>query len=158
MQSILVKYLCVICLVKCFPTVSPLENLQQNTRNLNEYRLPTNTVPVSYDLWLNINLQQFVFAGEVVITVFVQQRSNYIELNCKDLEINQQAIQLMQNQGEILLTSFQQNATTEKCRFEFNRELVEFINAELTISFEGRIRNDLKGLYSTSYAVGSEKR
>jgi aminopeptidase N len=143
MITLLIKLICLIGVVR---------------GAIDEYRLVTNTQPSSYDLWLNVDLPELEINGEVTVNIFVSQRSNFVELNCVNLTIDESSVKLEQNGGALQLTRLLVNETTEKCRLEFNRDLEELLSATLTMKFTGAIRTDLKGLYSTSYYVGTERR
>lgn len=124
--------------------------------NSQSYRLPTDVIPVTYDLWIKINLDTFRFDGNVTIRIKVLSETNTISLNAAEIDVPWENAELSTT------PTVSPNGYTEK----ITEEIVElqFANTipvgeyDLNLSFEADIRSDLKGLYRSSYGYGTNKK
>ena len=123
-----------------------------------DYRLPTNIVPESYRLRLRPDIYQdnpekFNFSGDVTIIVGVKESTPKITLNYKYIEIPQPDIIIediiTRQRIEVLSTEYEE----DRYFFHINlkEDLQESRRYNLTMSFSGRILDDLVGIYYSSY-------
>lgn len=123
-----------------------------------DYRLPNNTIPLRYDIWLSTDVDkagQAEFSGKVQITIQVLEASNQITLHSR-----QQTI------VRIDLLNESRNPIQSDIEFTKNED-VEFLNIPLTsplditltyildITYTGLLRDDNLGFYRSSYKNAS---
>ncbi|EJY57996.1 AAEL017244-PA [Aedes aegypti] len=121
------------------------------------FRLPTNTVPIGYDVQLTVDLEQFAFFGTVQILLKANNASNHVTLNVKELDVSN--VRLTEDTGrQLALVVYVMQNDSEMVRFNFDSDLLETHTYQLAIDFAGNITDDLKGLYKSSYYRGTEER
>jgi aminopeptidase N len=125
-------------------------------------RLPNNTLPIRYDLWIktDIDKEVFNFSGRVKIQVKVVEDSDYVTLNFDKSKVD-----------KIDLLDVNKNLVSENLKFEVNKDL-EFLvislpkiyhqddEFTLDIQYNGELRdNDVNhGFYRSSYENEDKKR
>eukprot|EP01135_Chromosphaera_perkinsii_P005100 Nk52_evm11s316 gene=Nk52_evmTU11s316 len=123
-------------------------------------RLPTKVKPISYDLFLDPDLQSFTHSGWVRIQLEVLESVNTITLHAKDLEVETSKASLVsldggkkikiknmkqQKEGDFLIVTLSSQVWADKY--------------ELYLEFSGSINDGLAGFYRSSYkdAKGNAK-
>jgi len=123
-----------------------------------EYRLPENTSPISYDLWFAPNFSDWTVTGVANITIItVAPDVKKVTLNLKDLTVNNVSIVIIDGpkrkveiEDLVYLTNNEQFEIQLKRPVPLNKRLL------LTINYEGKIREDMTGLYKSSYTENGE--
>ena len=118
-----------------------------------DYRLPNNTRPIHYDIWLKTDIDQgeLGFSGRVSIHIEALENTNEITLHYRQLTIMN--IDLLRSTGG----SIQSNVPyTKKDDVEFlvikpSARLIENANYTIVISYIGQLRSDDAGFYRSSY-------
>jgi aminopeptidase 2 len=118
----------------------------------NEYRLPKNTKPTHYDVWLTVDVNKMKFFGSVKIILEALEKSNFVALNVKDVIVDHTNVTLMDDENQIYKpVNINNDVDTEIINFKFNHMMNVSSLYVLSVQFEGDIRNDTKGLYKSSY-------
>lgn len=122
-----------------------------------DYRLPGNSRPLHYDLWLRIDIDQMRYNGSVQIQIELLEDTSSITLNYKDIEIDVNNVILMVASGQMFrpITSTTDD-DTEMITFTFEYRMLSGGTYEIAMDFHSSIRTDLKGLYRSSYHQGRE--
>lgn len=115
------------------------------------FRLPEDQVtPLSYDLQFTPYLQNFSFSGVAKIKVVVGPVSiNTVTLNLKDLELTN--VTVMDIRSQDLFANYSYIAKNEQLVIRLIKNVPSTKELLLTISYRGEIRNDMTGLYMSSY-------
>lgn len=110
--------------------------------------LPKEVVPVSYQINLTPNLDEFTFMGEVTIAVSVMSPTKKIVMNCAELEIISSSLTVNGQISDIANISLDQKMET--LTLTTKAELVA-AKAEVTVKFKGDLNDRLLGFYRSSY-------
>lgn len=125
------------------------------TRNTSNYRLPTTTRPVHYDVIWVIDMDLMTFSGSVEITLVATQANvEEIVLHSKELEISSVTLR----EANITVgtpTNYELNPElqfltvrpTSPLQYDANTT-IEYI---LTINFGAELRRDMSGIYRSWY-------
>ena len=122
------------------------------------HRLPTNVLPVSYEIKLQpfVGPSEFHFNGSVSILVNVKAATDVVQLNAFQIEIPEQ---------QVVIRSVANNATVKVSSVELKDQFLTFKLSEslkqnedytLFIPFRGNLTKSLVGFYLSSY-VDSNK-
>lgn len=124
-------------------------------KKMDTFRLPTHVKPMSYDLKIEPNFRgaNSTFAGEVKIAFKTDEATKEVTLNIKDLhvtgvivtDITRKVLRPVNVTGVTLSEENEQFTVTVQRPIIVNRDYL------MTISYEGKIRDDLTGFYLSSY-------
>ncbi|KAI4503282.1 hypothetical protein M0802_001504 [Mischocyttarus mexicanus] len=123
------------------------------------YRLPTNVIPISYDLKIltKLAVNDFVYEAEVRITLDVLEKTNTIVLHANKLRIDKNKAYLYKGIDKISIHDQYSDINKQfyiiKCV-----EYLEIGQYILILSFEGEIGDDVFGFYRSSYEVDGQKK
>lgn len=111
-------------------------------------------VPVNYKLNVNPNIQAGTFKGKNLITIDVLEPTEIITMHSVDLDIKD--ISIINSTTFVLKHKF--DLGQEFLKIELN-EKIQIGEFKLQITFEGKMRGKMVGLYSSSYIKedGSKK-
>jgi puromycin-sensitive aminopeptidase len=112
------------------------------------YRLPRHVIPTRYDLWLEPDLMGATFTGQVTITITVKQTTQTILLNALDLEL-QSAVAEAANQRPFE-AHIELEPKTQRAGLSF-REPLQPGEWRLHLSFHGKLNDQLRGFYRSTY-------
>ncbi|GJQ73763.1 hypothetical protein Trydic_g18704 [Trypoxylus dichotomus] len=116
------------------------------------YRLPSDTIPISYDIVLEPNFQNFEFLGNVTITIQVQTVTNTIALHAHELTIYPDTITVKaQNGVQELGVSIRNNSEFHLLMIDVDRGLQPGQILEVYIAYTGYLNEDNEGFYRASY-------
>lgn len=122
-----------------------------------DYRLPGNSRPLHYDLWLRIDIDQMRYNGSVQIQIELLEDTSSITLNYKDIEIDVDNVILVVSSGQMFRPiRSTTDDDTEMITFSFDYRMIRGGTYEIAMDFHSSIRTDLKGLYRSSYHQGRE--
>lgn len=122
-----------------------------------DHRLPADTEPSHYEVNISVYLEpEFNFEGKVLIHLICKKATKKIQLHSAELNIK--SIKLNGDENAIENKTFVEEA--DFLIIDLKNELKEQGPYTLEINFEGTIRNDLQGLYRSSYILpnSTEKR
>jgi len=123
-------------------------------------RLPQTILPIHYDLVVHPNLTDFTFRGSVNIILNVTEASDIVVLNSADLEIEN--LRLESSNEENLLVSWrlcparEQLAITIEGEDDLGIRVGDTYN--LSMTFRGKLSDQLRGLYRSSYRTDNGTR
>lgn len=131
-----------------------------------DLRLPRSIQPISYDVILLPFLSEgnFTFNGEIAIEIHVTEPCKNVTLHSYSLEIiwSSSQIQKLDDDGNAV-----ENVSITKQYFvgdkqflvlETSKELNENSTYVVKLKFVGSIKDNLQGIYKSSYNVGTETR
>lgn len=107
--------------------------------------LPTNVKPLHYDLTLEPNFETFKFDGQVIIDLHVNEYSDYVTLNCLEIDIHEAKI------NDVETKKIEFNEDQQSVTFKFADHLVSGADARLSIKFTGELNDKMAGFYRSSY-------
>ncbi len=119
-----------------------------------DFRLPAIAKPKHYDLFIDLDLKKFRFAGNVVIDLEIPKPTNEIVLNAAELKIK--SAQLILNKQN-LTPQIKLNPKNEQLILKFNKKISG--RRKLIIEFSGALNDSLLGIYRSKYkgSKGKEK-
>jgi puromycin-sensitive aminopeptidase len=120
------------------------------------YRLPTTVTPERYEIRLMPDLRNWVFAGEVKISIQVHETVRQVVLNAAELELK--SVSLKRSDGRILPGNASLDGDNEQATLSFG-EALPAGPCELQIGFSGILNDKLHGFYRSVYkdADGRDK-
>lgn len=136
------------------------ESLGQNNVNekMDVFRLPAVARPESYSLQFTptFNGLNSTFSGVTRIIVIPTRRTENLTLNAKELELTNVTIYDVgtANPRPIDIISVENVTKNEQVIFHFRRPLIINRRHLVTITYNGKIRTDMSGLYISSYEEG----
>lgn len=113
------------------------------------YRLSSDVVPSVYDLHITVDLANLKFSGFETIYIHANQPTSAIELHALDLSIDD--VQVIEGTNALSITATNYNNETQILSIALGQSLISDRDYELRISFEGEIKDDMKGLYRSSF-------
>lgn len=127
------------------PFVDPVDGIN--------YRLPNDTFPLTYDIWLSTNIHRgdFAFDGSATIRFQVVDTTPTVTLNIRQMTVN--SISLL-NENNIVIehdVSWSMNATLEHLIIRPSMMLPAGQQFSVRVSYNGTIRSDSLGFYRASY-------
>ena len=137
------------------PTTKPLPK---------DIRLPLNVRPLHYNVHLRPDLyggdpERFDFTGSVAIYVTCTRRTDRITLHMKHLDILNATIDIHSGSSEEqspTCLSWRNDTLREFLVLSFDQQLKPGFQYRLMIHFEGKLKQNLIGIYLSSYKQGNE--
>lgn len=122
------------------------------------FRLPANTKPVFYDLQFYpiFDGVNSTFTGIAKITFNANTADDVIVLNLKDLIVNNVTVTDVNTRKKYLIKSKDDKPNDEQYKITLDKSYIKGRNYEVTITYGGKIRNDMTGLYLSSYKEGNQ--
>ncbi|XP_022165263.1 aminopeptidase N-like [Myzus persicae] len=124
-------------------------------QKMDVFRLPEDTRPLSYDLWFAPNISNSSFEGRAKIVVeIIKPDTDKVTLNFNGLSVTSVLVTDVTNPKlprDMVVTGI--NYLTKNEQFEIRLQRIVPINKQLllTMNYTGRIRDDMIGLYKSSY-------
>lgn len=162
-MSLTIRKVCLIVVlifitsVACKLATKQNELLTQRTKRSDQsygyYRLPNNSLPISYDLWFmtDIHKDDLKFSGRVKIQIKIIEESETITMHSRDIIID--TVDLYDKTGNLSKSSLE--FRNEKLQDFLVISLPSFLNVDdeimLDIRYYGNMSNEMSGLYATSY-------
>ncbi|KAG5311631.1 AMPN Aminopeptidase, partial [Acromyrmex insinuator] len=127
-----------------------MRNLDISQNDSIDYRLPTNIKPLSYEIMLNPDFNNFTFMGVAKIVAVVQNSTNTITLHVGNIKIEKLSLNTFAIDSTSNFPTSYDNIT-EKFTITLPRLLL--VNTNMTISFEysGILSDNMIGFYKSSY-------
>lgn len=112
-------------------------------------RLPTDVVPVNYDIQLKPNLKAFTFDGVELISVEVRNATKSLSVNSIEIEVNA-VCYIPEGSGQEITGSVTYKKEHETATFTFPEELPVGKGC-LKVVFTGGLNDRMKGFYRSKY-------
>ncbi|KAJ7892614.1 leucyl aminopeptidase [Mycena leptocephala] len=117
--------------------------------SLDTYRLPTDAVPIHYDLKIRTDLKEFTFDGAVAITIRFNTDTPTIVLNVFELELGTASIAV--GDEKFIPTTQSINTDTQRVALSFAKAFSSGSEVVLRMTFRGKIAAQ-KGYYKSEWA------
>lgn len=126
-----------------------------------DIRLPHTFIPSHYNITLKVDLSKFVFSGSVDIEVACKKDTDYVIIHANDLDIKESQVSVREsrsnnNKGQSLEIADHIEVPINQFYVLRMAERLKK-NKRYTIRFgffEGKILDDLRGLYKSTYKDG----
>ncbi|KYN14240.1 Aminopeptidase N [Trachymyrmex cornetzi] len=125
---------------------------------LDNYRLPLDVMPMEYDIKLqpifeSPNQDNFTFKGESVITLMTVNKTNTIVFHAKEIDINSSIKLTYKIKDEIIIypIKLKKDINKDFVTLIFNESIPANVNAQLFLSYTGKLNDKLRGFYRSSY-------
>jgi len=120
------------------------------------YRLPNNTIPVSYDLNIMPNYNYFTddveLDGEVEIVIDVIFETLTITLNCKNILVYVVYVHEKITDYDVDVSEIIYDTRNEQCKILLKSRLKVGVQYLINIEFNLKIdKNDMEGFYKSTY-------
>lgn len=113
------------------------------------YRLSTDIVPSIYDLDITIDLDGLKFNGIETIHVHANQPTSRVQLHILDLAVD--GVQVIEGETAIPISSTFYSNETQIFEINLSESLIQNRDYEIKMNFEGQIKDEMTGLYRSSY-------
>jgi len=121
-------------------------------------RLPEAIIPLEYNLFLHPNLTTFLFSGTVTVTIKVLQRTDFIVIHSKGLNITGYELRQKDTGAPLTITRTLEYIPYEQIHIQIDRDLTVGKKYDLTLNYDGEIANKLVGFYRSSYVLANGTR
>lgn len=151
-------------LIFCISAHQPIDRIYINTFDGTadevNYRLPNDTIPESYDITLTTNVHNNVddFTGEAIIKIKVLKKTSSITLHHRKLTITSVNLIAQGTGSKVNEDDGTYDDVTEFLTIKCKRELTVDESLFLTITYTGKLRDDMGGFYKSSYVDSSGTR
>lgn len=116
--------------------------------SLDTYRLPTDAVPVHYDLKIRTDLKELTFDGAVAITIHFNADTPTIVLNVFELELGTASVAV--GDEKFIPTTQSINTDTQRVALSFAKAFSSGSEVVLHMTFRGKIAAQ-KGYYKSEW-------
>jgi len=125
------------------------------------YRLPGDTTPVSYELDLTPDYNRFEddvdYDAEVEILIDVRSTTSTITLNCKDILIYVVYVHEKISEDNVDVIEVRNDTENEQCKIFLKSKLRAGIQYVLNIEYHVNIKvNNMEGFYKSTYNKKNE--
>jgi aminopeptidase N len=150
---------------------STYKNKTRQTRAIEDYLLPKNIKPETYDIQLLPFLNEpknlpeslkFTVEGTIEIICLILQDTDTIVMHALDMEIYQESITVVNltppsNFGVLTMTMSEESDKRQFLTIKLNGVLVKDSKYSITMNFKSKVNNLLEGFYRSSYTDSSGK-
>lgn len=164
-MMILIKVIFALALLAAPAYSSPfvrneLAHIKSEGRVDGDYRLPNNTVPISYVIRLTpyIEINNFTFNGHTKINLQVLERTSNITLHTDALTYDESLTSLVSQTGVVHNITNHTYIRNEQFLVIQVQNVLEVGNYTLNLTFVGILANDMYGFYRSSYTNASGDR
>lgn len=116
-------------------------------------RLPAGVQPVNYNLFFDIDLEKFVFSGKETVDLKISKPTKNIILHSSGLKIKNASALFKK---KTIKAKISENKKLEQLTLSFGEKISS--EASIMIEFEGKLTDDLAGLYRSKYTVGKTEK
>ncbi|XP_011865488.1 PREDICTED: uncharacterized protein LOC105560735 [Vollenhovia emeryi] len=137
----------------------PPQFIQESVDN---YRLPSDVIPIEYNIKLVPTFESekdnFTFEGNSEITLEIKKLTHTITFHAKDLTFFENGILLKYgSEGKPLTPKLTTDLQKDFVILTFDEELVTTKNAKLSLHYKGKLNEELRGFYKSSYQTKEGK-
>jgi puromycin-sensitive aminopeptidase len=126
--------------------------MPDETLTIDRYRLPRHVIPTRYELRLEPDLTTATFAGHVTVSLTVHQTTQTIVFNAVDLVID--SVQVEGQGGHRIEASAELDHSLQRVTLTFYKPVQPGV-WQLHISFHGKLNDQLRGFYRSTYKDSS---
>lgn len=138
------------------------EILYRKNLNSPEFRLPTNTYPIHYDLWIkSFRDSSTPFQGEVKVTFKSTEFTKNLVVNFQNMNFTESRVYKIVEDGENEELSVVGDVDYKYEKLEFMLRNEEFNPDEtylLYIRYDGTVHTDMRGFYESYYFNNAKSR
>ncbi|HSA60692.1 MAG TPA: M1 family metallopeptidase [Nitrospiraceae bacterium] len=116
--------------------------------SIDPYRLPRHIIPTRYDLRLEPDLTTATFAGRATITLTVKQTTQTVLLNAVDLAVASAVVEGAG--GKRLTATIEMEDSIQRARLLLPESVLPG-EWQLHLSFQGKLNDQLRGFYRSTY-------
>ena len=116
----------------------------------NDIRLPDYVTPLRYSLVLHPNLTTLFLRGQMEVILSVNKETNFIIFHARNVTLTVVMVK-DRNDREILTSRILYYPYHQQVSIELKNTLQPGSNYSLALRYEGRVREDLEGLYLSQY-------
>lgn len=118
-----------------------------------DYRLPNDTKPIHYDIWLSTDIHRGDFAFEGRVSILIEAIANTSEIKLHYRQITITNVRLSRDTGGTIHSSarFELVPLTEFLVIRPTQPLRQNLKYIVEISYSGVLRSDDAGFYRSSY-------
>lgn len=113
------------------------------------YRLSKALLPSAYDIHITVDLENLKFTGTE--TIYVHANSPLSVLQLHSLELNVSDLTVIEGENVKPIVSQTYDDLTQWHNISLGESLEAGRDYEISLNFEGDIKDDMKGLYRSSY-------
>lgn len=141
-----------------FPSIPNPRILEPRNDDLN-YRLPNDTVPISYDVTIEPTFEpDFTFAGQVTILIRVVEATDVVTLHGNDIEIvpGTTSVISLTAREELVEEEPELNSTLHFIRIPLNTEVAVGTVLQISMQYTGVLNEENTGFYKAQYEEDGE--
>lgn len=120
------------------------------------YRLSEEVKPLSYELRIIPDLEEFTFRGKVEINILVKFSTNQIQLHSAKLTIKNCTLK-KDVDLQFVEQKFKLDEINDLLIIETTQQLIYDTNYTLIIQFNGTLSEEMAGFYKSSYTIDNEE-
>jgi len=142
---------------------TPLTSSNGQTFPWNSIRLPTDVIPLAYDLFIHPNLSTFTFTGSTSILILVKRTTNSFLFNANNLTLTSNELYQWNPETETRVTKMAiskllENKKHEQIYIETWEELTAGQQYLLMVEYTGYCGDGLAGFYRSAYETPSREK
>ena len=138
---------------------SGLTKYAEVAKEKTNYRLPEEVIPKSYKIRLTPKLNgDFTFEGESTITVITSKPIKNITLHSRDLTIHEAKTKVLVNGKDDIFKLHKYDGVKDFLILDLTSEIKENTRLEINLSYTGKLNDDFRGFYRSSYVEGGKKK
>lgn len=127
------------------------------------FRLPGDTIPISYDLFVAPDYDAAVstdhavvgYDGEVKIVIYAKSSTSLITLNCKNLIVNVTYVREKLTEKTVNVIDVEYDHQNEQIKIKLEFELYVYVQYILNVKFRGTIEKGTSGFYESTYPAAN---
>lgn len=118
-----------------------------------DYRLPNNTIPIHYDIWLSTDIHASIFEFDGIVTIKIKALENTSDITVHFRQITIANADLLDENGVLIQANvtFSQDLVRDFLIIRPQNLLIINQTYHVRISYNGTLRNDDAGFYRGSY-------
>lgn len=125
--------------------------MKNKTSKIN-VKLSKDINPISYDIQLRPDLENFTFEGMEIITLLISKDTRILTMHSKELEIMTAQIEGKNKKDKIFAQKISYDTKKETVSFVF-KEKIPKGKKKLTLVFKGILNDKMRGFYKSTYQI-----
>ncbi|THH33006.1 hypothetical protein EUX98_g1221 [Antrodiella citrinella] len=118
-----------------------------------KHRLPTNAMPIHYDVTIATDLQRLKYYGSTVVHLDIVETSTKLVFNVSALKLRELSVtsSALAEPQSFALGDIQIDETSQRASVTLSSDLPAGSKAALRVGFEGELTSSMKGYYCSSW-------